>query len=138
MAPQWLKEFDWVWGFDAATITQDVIDRIMAEVCPFFLTKTKKDLYDEALRRRILLALVADARDVCENPQLRARDFWVEVEHPELGDKLTYCGPFMQSSEAALGIKRRPPLIGEHNQEIYGELGISPEELPVLKRVGVI
>lgn len=138
MASDWLKEFDWVWGFDAATITQDVIDRIVTEVRPFFLSKTKKELHEEAIKRRILIAPIATARDVCENPQFRARDFWVEVEHAELGDGLTYCGPFMKFSEAALEIKRRPPLIGEHNQEVYGELGISKQELLVLQQAGVI
>ena len=36
-------------------------------------------------------------------------------------------------------IRRRAPLIGEHNREIYcGELGLSEEELEMLKEVGVI
>ena len=88
MASDWLKAFDWVWGFDANTITQDVIDRIIEEVSRFFLTRTKKELFDEALKRRILLSPVADAKDVCENSQLSAREFWVNVEHPELGDSI--------------------------------------------------
>jgi crotonobetainyl-CoA:carnitine CoA-transferase CaiB-like acyl-CoA transferase len=138
MASDWLMVFDWVWGFDALTITQDVIDRIIAEVSRFFLTKTKKALFEEALKRRILLAPVADAKDVSENPQLKAREFWVHVDHPELGDGIAYCGPFIKLSEAPLMIKRRPPLIGEHNREIYGELGISKGEVSLLKQAGVI
>lgn len=138
MASDWLKEFDWVWGFDAGTVTQDVIDRIIVEVSRFFLTKTKNELYGEALKRRILLAPVADTEDVCENPQLGARDFWVDVEHPELGDAITYCGPFLKLSEAPLVIRRRPPLIGEHNEEIYKQLGISDRECLLLKQAGVI
>ena len=138
MASGWLKAFDWEWDFDASTITQDVVDRIIREVRRFFLTKTKKELYKEALRRRILLSPVNDAKDVCENSQLRARDFFVNVEHPELGDDVTYCGPFIKLSEAPLMIKRRPPLIGEHNVEIYGELGISKGEFSTLKQAGVI
>lgn len=75
MASDWLKEFDWVWGFSAATITQDVIDRIEEEVCKFLLTKVKKELYQEALKRRILLAPFADSKGIYEPPQLQARDF---------------------------------------------------------------
>jgi crotonobetainyl-CoA:carnitine CoA-transferase CaiB-like acyl-CoA transferase len=37
------------------------------------------------------------------------------------------------------GIRRRAPLIGEHNEEIYKkELGLSAEELMVLKQSGII
>jgi hypothetical protein len=36
-------------------------------------------------------------------------------------------------------MRRRAPLIGEHNEEIYhGELGISKEQLIALKNTGVI
>ena len=138
MASDWLREFDWVRSYDAATVTEDVIDRIVEEVSQFFLTKTKKELYEEALKRRILLFPVANTKDVYENPQLEARDFWVDVEHPELGDRISYCGPFVKLSEAPLRIGRRPPLIGEHNEEIYEEMGISKQELPLLKQARVI
>jgi len=138
MASDWLKEFDWVWGYNAATITKDVIDRIVAEVSQFFLTKTKKELGEEAIKRRILLSPIANTKDIYENPQLRARDFWVNVEHPELEIKLPYCGPFVQNSEEAFRVSRRPPLIGEHNEEIYEELGISKQDILSLRQAGAI
>jgi crotonobetainyl-CoA:carnitine CoA-transferase CaiB-like acyl-CoA transferase len=73
------------------------------------------------------------------DPQLTARKFWVEVEHPELNTTLTYPGSFVNSSEASPRITRRAPLIGEHNEEIYEkELGISKEKLVILKQAGVI
>ncbi|MDD5288457.1 MAG: CoA transferase [Dehalococcoidales bacterium] len=122
MASDWLKKFDWIWGYDATTITQDVIDRIEGEVHQFLLTKTKKELYEEALRRRILLAPFADARDVYENPQLQTRDFWVKVPHPELNTSVTYPGPFLKLTENPITYRRRPPLIGEHNEEISADL----------------
>ena len=41
--------------------------------------------------------------------------------------------------EPRVGLRRRPPLIGEHNREIYlDELGLSVEELIGLRRGGVI
>ena len=47
---------------------------------------------------------------------------------------LTYCGQFAILSSTPLTLRRRAPLIGEHNNEIYqGELGISGEELKQLK-----
>ena len=71
--------------------------------------------------------------------QLQARDFWMEVEHPELGRTITYPGAFIKSSEASCTIRRRAPLIGEHNEEIYtGELGLSKQELVLMKEAGIL
>ena len=67
------------------------------------------------------------------------RDYWVQVEHPELGDTLTYCGPSLKLSESPLKCYLRAPRTGEHNQEIYeGEFGISQGKLVLLKQAGVI
>ena len=77
--------------------------------------------------------------DLLASPQLEARGFWVEVEHPELGDSITYPGAFVKASEAPWMMRQRAPLIGEHNQEIYHkELGLSQEELLMLKQGGII
>jgi len=86
-----------------------------------------------------MLYPVATTVDMLENVQLAAREFWVEVEHPELGTTITYPGAFGHCSETPPRISRRAPLIGEHNLEIYqDELGISREKLTILKQAGVI
>jgi crotonobetainyl-CoA:carnitine CoA-transferase CaiB-like acyl-CoA transferase len=42
-------------------------------------------------------------------------------------------------SEHECRIRRRAPLIGEHNREVYnGQLGLSAEEVDRLQRSGVI
>ncbi len=85
-----------------------------------------------------MMGPLSTAADLWENIQLRARDFWVSLEHPELDATLPYCGPFVKLSETPLTITRRAPLIGEHNEEIYAELGIAAGELARLKDAGVI
>ena len=57
----------------------------------------------------------------------------------KLGDTITYPGPPVRSSEHYWFIRRRAPLIGEHNEEIYGrELGLSSEQLAAMQDSGVI
>jgi len=105
----------------------------------FFLKHTKAQLYEWAIRTRAMLYPVSNSEDLLHNVQLNDRNFWTKVDHPELGDTITYPGAWAISSEANLDIRRRAPLIGEHNQEIYeGELGITKEELVMLKQLGVI
>jgi formyl-CoA transferase len=77
--------------------------------------------------------------EIASNRQLAAREYWVELEHPELGTTITYPGPFAKTTEAAPRVTCRAPLIGEHNEEIYtGELGYSEEKLNELKRDEII
>ena len=82
---------------------------------------------------------VYDMRDIAEEKQLLEREFFVEVVHDELGTSLKYPGAPFRLSETPWKIGRRPPLIGEHNIEIYqDELNISPKELRESEKAGVI
>jgi len=103
------------------------------------MTKTKAELFDEAVKESMLICPATTVKDILESPQLNVRDFWVEVEHPELGDTITYPGAPVKPSEMPWRVQRRAPLIGEHNEEIYqGELGLPKERLSMLRARGVI
>lgn len=133
-----LKSFDWA-STSAETVPQEEYDTFRKPIDNWLLTKTKSELFKGALERSILLAPVSNIKDLAENPHLRARDFWAEVDHPELEDKITYPGAPAKLSECPWQVKRRPPLIGEHNEEIYhDELGFTKQHLALLKASGVI
>ena len=139
-ADDFFKGFDWS-TFDSYTAAgdQEVVDRLEEPAGRFFMSHTKAELLEGALKRGVMLYPVATTADMLDNVQLAARRFWVEIEHPELGTTITYPGAFAHASETPPRISRRAPLIGEHNQEVYEkELGISGEELLMLKRAGVI
>jgi len=139
MAPEWLKQIDWFFGFDASKMTADEMDDILQPFHTFLLTKTKSEVSEEAVRRSIIACPVSDSKDICSDRHLRARGFWQDVQHQELDDTLTYCGGFVRLSEAPIGVRRRAPLVGEHNLEIYeGELGLKRHELAVLRQANVI
>jgi len=138
MAPAFMKEMEWE-SFDMATATEELFNNINHHVQKFFLNHTKQDLFQEAVKRRMTLYPVQNTADIAADHQLKERDFWEGFEHPELGRQLLYpCLPFILS-EKLTTTKRRPPLVGEHNEEIYtGELGLSREEMIRLKGLRVI
>ena len=69
-----------------------------------------------------------------EFPQLVARDFFEHVEHPVHGDSVHVRFPFRLP-----GTPAPPPLLGEHNTEVFGDLlGLSAAELAALTAAGVI
>jgi crotonobetainyl-CoA:carnitine CoA-transferase CaiB-like acyl-CoA transferase len=70
--------------------------------------------------------------------QLEARNFWVKMEHPELNDTIMYPGSFSGTEVAPPKLYRRAPLIGEHNREVYEELGMTGDKLDELYRTGII
>jgi benzylsuccinate CoA-transferase BbsE subunit len=99
----------------------------------------KKWVCEEAQAKHIQALPVNNAKDVAECEQLVDRGFFVEVNHPELADTLKYPGAPYRLAQTPWKIKRRAPLIGEHNLEIYGnELGLSSEQMALLKRQGTI
>lgn len=133
-----VKDFDYK-TFDKEKISQEIFDGFLEPVKKWLLTKTKAELLEEAVKQSILCTPVSNARDLVENVQLEAREFWIEVEHPELEDKITYPGAPVKMSECDWRIWLRPPLIGEHNEEIYEkELGFSREQMALLRAQGIV
>lgn len=130
---------DWIEKVDAWSLTQEQIDAWEGSLIDFFATKTKTELYEQALKRRIILYPVSTFEDLANNAQLKERQFFVQVDHPELGDTVTYVGAPYKMTGMKWDISRRAPLIGEHNSEVYErELGLSKEEMRLLKKSGAI
>jgi crotonobetainyl-CoA:carnitine CoA-transferase CaiB-like acyl-CoA transferase len=136
--PGILGRFDWEKdGFQNYTL--DEVKDVRRVLEQFFMKHTKMELHDGALERRIQLTPVLTPKDLLEFPQLVARNFWREVEHPELGTKITYPGGFVKTGIGDCGVRFRAPLIGEHNNDIYkSELGMSTEDIINLKQRRII
>ncbi|MCH8297917.1 MAG: CoA transferase [Chloroflexi bacterium] len=135
-----LEAIDWEeMGYGA--ITPELMAQLGGPLGDFFNSHTRAELVQGSLDRRILLFPVATPSAIQGHPQLEARGYFKEMEHPELGVAVRYPGAFVKSGDGGdiAGLYRRPPLIGEHNVEIYqGELGLSGQEIQSLKRNGVI
>jgi crotonobetainyl-CoA:carnitine CoA-transferase CaiB-like acyl-CoA transferase len=137
-ASETLKNVDWsTWNWQ--TVTQETTDEITNSFGRFFMKHTKTELWEGAQKKGIQLYPVFTPKDMLEFPQLTTRQYWEEVEHPELGDNIVYPGAFAKLAEGSCKIRRRAPLIGEHNEEVYvKELGFSKKEVALLKQAGVI
>jgi len=148
--PKWAEVFELMGNFRALVALANDPPALMArleqfahinEIVEAFLMKhTKREIFEAAAPRRIMMVPVQSPKDILENPQLQALGYFVDVEHPELGTTIKYPGaPYYHISDAPWRISRRAPLIGEHNSDIYEkELGLSKEQLAVLKQEGAI
>jgi crotonobetainyl-CoA:carnitine CoA-transferase CaiB-like acyl-CoA transferase len=134
---EYLSSIQWE-EFDLSSASQEQFDRVEGSIGRFFKSHTMDELYQGAIERGIMLYPVYGAKEIREDPQLMARGFWSNVDHPELGEVSFFPGsPFVFSGERQN--IHRAPLIAEHNRDIYcAELGISEEEFVTLKEGGVI
>jgi crotonobetainyl-CoA:carnitine CoA-transferase CaiB-like acyl-CoA transferase len=82
--------------------------------------------------------VVQNARDLARDPQLNARGFFIELEHPELGRTISDATPIKLSATPAR-YEKTAPVMGQDNGYVYGELlGLSEDEMADLKKQGVI
>ena len=111
------------------------LSKIIAE----HTTKRKTAEWIEALDEvKVPCGPIMDIEQVVNDPQVKARNMIVEMEHPEAG-KFIVPGVPIRFSETQASIKSFAPSLGEHNFEVYGqELGLSREEIEKLQTDGII
>ena len=80
---------------------------------------------------------VLDLEQVFADPQVLAREMLVELPHPEVGTFRTTGLP-VKLGRSPGRIERRPPLHGEHTEEVLLECGLSRAEVAELRDAGAI
>lgn len=144
VTPEFMKGRDWYQYFALEVAAEGdegvkFYKAVEEELSDFFASKTKAELSERAAADRIHMAPCNTVEDIWQDPQLRDREFWLEVYHPEIDAMVTSLGPYIKMGESPIKIRRRAPLIGEHNHDIYaGELGLTEEAMAQLKTLGVI
>ena len=74
---------------------------------------------------------------VIDDPQVKARDMVVDIPHPQVPDLRVPNSPLKLSATPPT-VRRHPPLLGEHNEEILTEAGYTPGQISELRDKGVI
>jgi crotonobetainyl-CoA:carnitine CoA-transferase CaiB-like acyl-CoA transferase len=125
--------------FHPAALSREELHACEKAIAKFFMSHTAKEIVEGGLKRGINAALVNCPADVLGSHQLKARNYWVGLDHPEPGIKLIYPKYFFLSNQTENFVQRRAPLIGEDNEDIYvKELGLSSPEITALEKAGVI
>ncbi len=105
------------------------------------LIASKLDAYtffETAQNRGLQVGIIYSPEEVIEDPHFKARDFPVEVEHPELGRSFTYPGAPYRFTKSPWEIRRRAPLLGEDRRDILTEIGLNADQIDRLERDGVV
>ncbi|MGI9599378.1 MAG: CaiB/BaiF CoA transferase family protein [Acidimicrobiales bacterium] len=118
-------EIDWidyVDGVASGRIPLDEYERIQQVAADFTATKTKAELQQVALDKRLLMVPVSTVGDVAELEQYKAREYWREIEVPALGQQVRFPGPFAKFSETPILADRPAPAVGADTEQVLAEL----------------
>ncbi|WP_255152159.1 CaiB/BaiF CoA transferase family protein [Halorarius halobius] len=80
---------------------------------------------------------IKDMESVFDSPQVQAREMDQTVSHPTVGE-LRMPGSPMHFSKSPTTIRRHPPLLGEHTDEILHELGFDDRDVAHLRDKDVV
>jgi benzylsuccinate CoA-transferase BbsF subunit len=119
---------------DGRIKNSEALDRLVAEWTSKFTAEQAMAMLQDG---GVAAGVVSTAQDSEADPQLKAYDFFRELEHPYLG-KLNFYHPPGFTLSAATAELHRPVLLGEHTEHICTSfLGISKEEFGQMARDGV-
>ncbi|MEL7157651.1 MAG: CoA transferase, partial [Actinomycetota bacterium] len=116
-------EIDWidfVEGVMTGRIGLGEYDRIQDVAANFTARRTKGDLLQEALERRLLLVPIANVADVATAEQYEQRNFWVDTDVAGMDEPVRFPGAFAKFSATPLDPNGSPPAIGAHSAEVLG------------------
>jgi formyl-CoA transferase len=125
---------DEAWSTPQARLPK--LDKMFAMVEEWTEKHSKFEVMDRLNEHDIPCGPILSTRELIEDETLAELGAVVEVDHPERGSFKTVGSP-LRLSDTAVAVQR-PPLLGEHNDEVYGDLGYSDEQLNELRAAGVI
>jgi formyl-CoA transferase len=101
-------------------------------------TKTKQQWIDALEAAGVPCGPINNLDEVFENPQVQARGMRVDLPHPT-GATVKLVGSPMKMSATPPAYDMPPPLLGQHTDEVLGELlDKSADDIAALKKNGVI
>ncbi len=122
----WFKELLEVEELDAETVEKWVSN------------KTTQEVVDALDKIGVPVGAVMDLDEAQNSEQAVAREMFVKVQHPVMGEIVEPGFP-IKFSDTKGDLTAPSPLLGEHNKEVYTRvLGLTPERLEELRKRGVI
>jgi CoA:oxalate CoA-transferase len=111
-------------------------DALLPLVEPAVRTRDSLELEQALQVAGVPCARVNNFKEVFEHPQIVARGVVQEVEHPRLGKMRATRNPVLLDHDGP-AIDRHAPMLGEHSEEVLGELGYSSAAIRELIASGV-
>lgn len=119
---------------DARVANNELVDGTLADAIGARTLEEMMHLFETA---GVTASPVYDIADICRDPHVVARAILVDVPDRDVGH-VRMTAPTPRLSESPATIAWTGPRLGEHNAEVYGELGLGGAELDALHQGGII
>jgi crotonobetainyl-CoA:carnitine CoA-transferase CaiB-like acyl-CoA transferase len=124
--------------FPGGAISPEERQAIMAKIHRFVEALPSGEVYRRGQACHLPWGLVRMPEENLDDPHWSDREFFVEVELPGYEKPLRIPGAPYKFEKTPVEVRRRAPLLGEHNYEVYSGLGYSVQQLTDLARRGII
>jgi crotonobetainyl-CoA:carnitine CoA-transferase CaiB-like acyl-CoA transferase len=109
----------------------------VGELNAIFATNTTDHWVDLIVAAGVPCGPINTVSEVVSNPQVLARNMITTVDHPKVPN-LRFPGSPLKLTDSPATVRRVPPLLGQHNEEILQEAGYSADKIADFKQRGVI
>jgi crotonobetainyl-CoA:carnitine CoA-transferase CaiB-like acyl-CoA transferase len=100
--------------------------------------KSRREVWEAMSSLGLASGPVLTVGESIEDQHLKARNAFVEVEHPEAG-KVKVLAPWVRFSDTPGAITSPAPLMGQHSREVFGTvLGLTTKEIDALEQKKII
>lgn len=113
-------------------------EALSARTAEWAASRTTGEALAELEAARIPAGPVMSPQQALDHPHIQAVGYFNDVSYPGMPGPAPVTGFPVRFGETEAGIRMRPPLLGEHTDEILGELGYSPAEVAELRAAGAI
>lgn len=116
-----------------AATRPDVVEEWNARFLEWCTARTKREVWAEARRAKVLCGPLFNVQDTYEDEHFRGRGLWTSIEHPEMGT-VEMPGRHLQMSEGGWELRRPAPLLGQHTREVLAEAGLEDSAIEALAK----
>ncbi len=104
----------------------------------FALKHSKLYLYENGQKHMACISPVSNGKDLLENPQLNARDFWKKIHVDYLKGEVVLPGEPYELEKIIWRVGNAAPAFGQHTSEILSEIGYSSNEIDRLAKEEIV
>ncbi len=135
-----MGEPDWTRApeFASRSAREQHAEALETHVAAWTTTQTPQIVFERLQAVGVPCGMVLNADALSSDPQLKHRQHYVTLQHPDIGENVVDQFGFRLSKTPG-GPKRPAPQLGQHNAYVFGELlGMEAEEMAKLQEEGVI